>query len=107
MKWGAWLAQLDVQNNNNGDHVSNTDFEGPSSSQIQAVGWWVAADLLPTIGQLPTLGTASYDGHAIGQVLYGNETAFSLISPRATCTWTGISSARRRPRHHEFRRRPG
>jgi hypothetical protein len=64
MKWGAWFAYLDVNNGENSDHqpIPNT--------QITAIGWWVAADSLPTIGDLPLQGTASYDGHTIGQVAY-------------------------------------
>ena len=36
--------------------------------------------LLPTIGQLPTLGTASYQGTAIGQVLYRNDGIQSYLA---------------------------
>ena len=67
MTWGAWLTLLNVENGENSDH------QPLPNTQISAIGWWVAADSLPTIGQLPTLGTASYDGHAIGEVLYGSE----------------------------------
>jgi hypothetical protein len=59
MKWGAWLTILDFQ----------TDPEG-SPDLVNVAGWWVAGDL-PTIGQLPLQGTATYTG-----VTYGNVAAW-------------------------------
>ena len=53
MKWGAWVVAFQAA----GDPVSN----------VAAAGWWVAGDI-PTVGQLPTQGSAYYDGHTIGNV---------------------------------------
>ncbi|MEZ0280614.1 MAG: hypothetical protein ACAH19_04790, partial [Methyloceanibacter sp.] len=57
-KWGATGAVVEFSN-------------GPNSTQYVdtvGLGWWVAGDI-PTVGQLPTLGSASYAGHTIGTVL--------------------------------------
>ncbi len=57
-KWGATGAVV---------HFSN----GEGSTQYEDIiglGWWIAGDI-PTSGQLPTFGSASYAGHTIGTVL--------------------------------------
>ena len=59
LKWGAWLASL---NFNDGQSAETHQV------QVTALGWWVAGDL-PTIGQLPAQGIASYDGHTIGNAV--------------------------------------
>jgi hypothetical protein len=56
LKWGAWLADLDFQK----DSESQPD-------HVRVAGWFVSGDL-PTLGQLPFQGTATYDGTTIGTV---------------------------------------
>jgi hypothetical protein len=68
MKWGLWLAALNVTEHP--DALNEQSDTTDHTTTITTLGWWVAADSLPTIGQLPTLGTAAYDGHTIGQVVY-------------------------------------
>jgi hypothetical protein len=41
-------------------------------NNVQALGWWVAAQDIPTVGQLPTQGTANYSGTAVGSAAYNN-----------------------------------
>ena len=68
MKWGAWLAVLDVADHPDAEQEQSDPTD--HTTHINAVGWWVAADSLTTIGQLPTMGAASYQGQTIGQVAY-------------------------------------
>jgi hypothetical protein len=72
MKWGAWFAALNVSEHP--DANSEQSVTTDHTTTITTLGWWVAADSLPTIGQLPTTGTAAYDGHAIGQVIWEGDT---------------------------------
>ena len=64
LKWGAWLAELDFQNNQGVSDQTPTH-------QVQVGGWWVSGDL-PTIGQLPTTGSATYAGQALGTAAIQN-----------------------------------
>ena len=55
MRWGEVGAVVQFSNGGGG-----------YTDQIHP-GWWVAGDI-PTVGQLPTTGTAYYSGHAVGTV---------------------------------------
>jgi hypothetical protein len=67
LKWGAWAAVLDFQNN------SATD-----TRHVAASGLWIAGDIVnDSVGALPVTGSADYAGRAFGFVvnnLPGNET---------------------------------
>ena len=94
MKWGAWLTAVNVADHPDAKHEQSNPTD--HSTQISAVGWWVTGDSLPTIDQLPTLGTATYDGHAIGQVVYYGDSQLA----RGDCAYgLGLPTARRRARH--------
>ena len=56
IKWGGWGVGITFRNS---ESVANT--------QVVAQGWWVAGDI-PTVGQLPTQGIASYEGTTIGSI---------------------------------------
>jgi hypothetical protein len=56
-KWGAWVASVEFP----------TDPGSESNTHAAVAGWWISGDL-PTIGQLPFQGTASYDGRTLGTV---------------------------------------
>ncbi len=60
IEWGWWGAMPTYQ-------------AGPDSGRQELVhmGTWVAGDI-PTVADLPTSGTASYSGHAIGTVNAGS-----------------------------------
>ncbi len=57
MRWGFVEAEVTYTN------------DPPYESQSTIVGFWVAGDL-PTVGQLPTSGSATYTGHTIGIVAH-------------------------------------
>ena len=59
LNWGAWLADVDFQ--------TNQGENGSLTHQVHVAGWWVSGDL-PTIGQLPLQGTATYSGTTYGTV---------------------------------------
>jgi len=61
-KWGGWGAAISFEN-----EPYEGDEGGPTHTSVLALGWWVGGTL-PTIGQLPAQGTATYDGRAIGSV---------------------------------------
>ena len=56
-KWGAWIAAVEFP----------TDPDSPYNTQAAVSGWWISGDI-PTFGQLPLMGTASYDGTTLGTV---------------------------------------
>jgi hypothetical protein len=60
LKWGAWEADLGFQNDSESE-----------PNHVGAVGWFVSGDL-PTIGQLPTQGEATYAGTALGTAAIQN-----------------------------------
>jgi len=55
MRWGAWGGQLKFR-----------DGKTPATADIN-LGWYVAGDI-PTFGDLPQKGTATYSGNTIGNV---------------------------------------
>jgi hypothetical protein len=56
LQWGAWGTRI---------NFSNAD--GPQYTDNIHLGWWVAGDVIDQ-SDLPTDLTASYEGHAIGNV---------------------------------------
>jgi len=81
LKWGAWLANLDFQTN------QGVSGETPTH-QVQVAGWFVSGDL-PTIGQLPTRGTATYAGTALGTAAIQNCEGWQtfVASGNVNMTW--------------------
>jgi len=65
-KWGAWIAAVEFP----------TEPDSPYNTQAAVAGWWISGDI-PTIGQLPTMGTASYDGTTLGTVAAYTQTCES------------------------------
>jgi hypothetical protein len=61
LNWGVWFSNLDFENE------PTVGSSQQSSQQVNIAGWWVAGDL-PTIGQLPFQGTATYTGLTLGSV---------------------------------------
>jgi FecR-like protein len=75
LKWGVWLADVSYQKNGGDYPHINALVDGPGESypnggndnvNIQATGWWVAAKAIPTVGQLPFEGFATYEGKTFG-----------------------------------------
>jgi hypothetical protein len=56
-KWGATGTVVTFSNGSDPQYIDSV-----------TIGWWIAGDI-PKLGQLPTLGSAYYDGHTMGTVL--------------------------------------
>ncbi|MCB1444075.1 MAG: FecR domain-containing protein [Methyloceanibacter sp.] len=56
IKWGAW-----------GMRSNYTDHQGNQVAEDTHLGWWIAGDVVSS-ADMPTTGTASYTGDAIGTV---------------------------------------
>ena len=54
--WGVWASEVEFNNGSSQPRYLDN-----------AVGWWVAGDL-PTVGELPLEGSATYSGNTIGNV---------------------------------------
>ncbi|WP_067339179.1 FecR domain-containing protein [Stappia indica] len=61
MEWGYWGTRF------RGEDVSETAPFDPRRRDFVHLGTWAAGDV-STYGELPTVGTASYAGHAVGNV---------------------------------------
>jgi hypothetical protein len=81
--WGAWLASVDFQDGST------------ASNQVGVAGWWVAGDL-PTLGQLPFQGTATYAG-----------TAFGTVAELANSAWVTRSATGDVQMNWDFQQRAG
>ncbi len=68
LKWGYWGTQF--------RSTDPTPAQGGERNDWVHLGTWVAGDL-PTQGQLPASGTASYSGHAIASVARSNGVTLS------------------------------
>ncbi|MGH6866169.1 MAG: FecR family protein [Methyloceanibacter sp.] len=70
MRFGSWTVALqytDSHYNFLQGRSLNASNDYSQERTAVSLGWWVAGDL-PTVGQLPTLGTATYSGSTIGTV---------------------------------------
>ncbi len=56
IKWGAWGARVDY-----------TQHNGQTATADIPLGWWIAGNVVP-VSDMPTRGTATYVGDAIGNV---------------------------------------
>jgi hypothetical protein len=56
LQWGAW-----------GTRVTSDDHAGRSTTKDVQLGWWITGKI-PNAGELPTEGSATYEGDAIGNV---------------------------------------
>lgn len=61
LEWGYWGTRF------RGEDVSETAPSDPRRRDFVHLGTWAAGDV-STYGELPTVGTASYAGHAVGNV---------------------------------------
>ena len=59
LQWGAWGTRANIT-------AGGSDSSTNSTTNVH-LGWWVAGDI-PTIGQLPTQGAATYSGNALGDI---------------------------------------
>ena len=81
MKWGTWGGQLKFRDGSQ---------YGPGSNVTADInlGWYVTGDVA-TVGQLPTQGTAIYEGSTIGNVaaLTGNTWTTYIATGGANMSW--------------------
>jgi len=83
MKFGSWGFNA---------NFSNPGAQGPN--QVAAAGYWVAGDL-PTVGQLPTDGYATYSGTAYGMVNLRQQGTWQTPYSAKGNLWMGWSFAGR------------
>jgi hypothetical protein len=81
MTWGYWSADIKYTS-------------GPRAGQTDRahIGTWVAGEL-PTPAQLPTGGTAVYNGHAIGNVVNGSDRYVAAGTFQQTWDFTNRTGA--------------
>ena len=58
MRWGSWVVGIQYEDGDSDQSYTQT---------IASIGWWVAGDL-PTVGELPLEGTATYEGTTVGTI---------------------------------------
>ena len=67
LKWGAWTGHFNFQDKGTIDGITTTH-----TKDVRVDGYWIAGDVVnDTVGDLPSGGSASYAGHAIGTVANG------------------------------------
>ncbi|HUU25144.1 MAG TPA: FecR domain-containing protein [Methyloceanibacter sp.] len=73
LTWGFWALQASydertVTNEHAKvpDHAVANGISETDTVDVEAIGWWIAAGAIPTVGQLPPLGFATYDGKTVG-----------------------------------------
>ena len=93
LQWGAW-----------GTRVNFSNADGPQYTDNIHLGWWVAGDVIDQ-SDLPTDMTASYEGHAIGNVAtnIGHDGWVTYVADRRHVYGLGFQCAFRQPQHLPLR----